>query len=104
MDVHGKREVGREGDDGMTRQEEDAFRAAFNVRRVEKCYGTCRHFEREYEDCGCGHPRQAEFDSWVKERKDDPNYAETYGAYGGILVDEGYVCDLWERIGKEDGK
>lgn len=81
----------------MIYDDKEAFRKAFNVRRIEKCCGTCRYFDRQYEDCGCGHPRQAEFDSFAKSmRQDDPEYAESYGAYGGILVDEGDVCDLWE--------
>lgn len=81
----------------MIHDDEEAFRRAFNVRRIEKSCGTCRHFDRQYEDSGCGHPRQSEFDSFAKPmRHVDPEYTETYGAYGGILVDEGNVCDLWE--------
>ena len=88
----------------MYGDDEVAFRKAFNVRCVEKCCGTCKHFERKYEDCGCAHPRQAEFDSWEKEqsRLDPTHTPETYGAYGGINVDEGCVCDLWEEVRDDD--
>ena len=46
--------------------------------------------ERNYEESGCAHPKQREFDSNAGEY-------ETYGAYGGTDVNEGFVCDLWER-------
>lgn len=81
----------------MNLDDEEKFRKAFNVRRSEKCCGNCKHFEREYECAGCAHPKQAEFDSFTKMMQEsDPEYLETYGAYGGIEVDEGNVCDLWE--------
>lgn len=88
----------------MTFEEMEAFRAAFNVRSVERCCGTCRHFERDYEEAGCGNPRQVEFDSTEQEllRTIPDHIPETYGAYGGIEVDEGQVCDLWEA--RQEGK
>ena len=87
----------------MMHDDEESFRKAFNVRRIERCCGTCKHFDRQYEDSGCGHPRQLEFDSFAKSMsKDDPEYTETYGAYGGIFVDEGDVCDLWEKYEGSD--
>ena len=82
----------------MIFEDQEAFKKTFNVRRVPKCCGTCRHFDRDYEESGCGHPRQAEFDSFAKAMKaEDPDYPETYGAYGGIYIDEGFVCELWEQ-------
>lgn len=81
----------------MVHSDEEEFRRAFNVRRVERCCGTCRHFDRQYEDSGCAHPRQAEFDGFARlMRESDPDYEEHYGAYGGVSVNEGFVCDLWE--------
>lgn len=90
----------------LTSQEEKSFFAAFHVRRVDKCCGNCRHFDRQYEDSGCGNPKQVEFDSLEQKAIKTPDHIpETYGAYGGILVDEGYVCDLWEgKPPKEDAK
>lgn len=83
----------------MTLDEEKSFAAAFHVRSVERCCGTCKHFVRSYEDAGCANQKQAEFDSYEQlMRKEDPYHEpETYGAYGGIPVDEGHVCDLWDR-------
>ena len=83
----------------MNLDDEEKFRKAYNVRRVEKCCGNCKHFDRCCEDSGCRHPKQSEFDSFEKMmRESDPEYPpETYGAYGGTEVDEGNVCDLWER-------
>jgi hypothetical protein len=88
----------------MTFEEEKAFRAAFNVRPVERCCGTCRHFERNYECAGCANPKQAEFDTVEQMAKTIPGHIpEDYGAYGGIEVDEGMVCDLWEQeLNKEE--
>lgn len=86
----------------MTYQDQDKFREAFNVRRCEKCCGNCKHFER-IDDCsGCKHPKQSEFDSVYKmKRESDPEYPpETYGAIGGTYVDEGEVCNLWEAGGE----
>lgn len=90
----------------LTSQEEKSFFAAFHVRRVDKCCGNCRHFDRQYEDSGCGNPKQVEFDSYSSEaRKYDEDYQPHYGVYGGVCVDEGYVCDLWEgKPPKEDAK
>jgi hypothetical protein len=85
----------------MNLGDEEKFRKAFNVRRVEKCCGNCKHFERDYEDAGCDHPKQAEFDSFYKAmRETDPEYKYFYGAYGGTEVDESNVCDLWEAKGE----
>lgn len=78
-----------------------AFRKAFNVRNVERCCGTCRHFDRRFEDSGCANPKQAEFDPEEQEARKDPDYVpERYGALNGIIVDEGCICDLWEKIPK----
>ena len=71
-------------------QDEEKYRETFHVRRVERCCGTCRHFERDYEDSGCAHPKQREFDPYGYEYKH-------YGAFSGITVDEGCICDLWEE-------
>jgi hypothetical protein len=81
----------------MNSNDEEKFRKAFNVRRCEKCCGNCKHFEREYEEHGCAHPKQAEFDLFLKAMlESDLEYREAYGAYSGTDVDEGNVCDLWE--------
>jgi hypothetical protein len=49
-----------------------------------------------YDMIASGEKRE-EFDSFTKEiQESDPEYNKTYGAYGGIDVDEGNVCDLWE--------
>lgn len=81
--------------------DEEKFRKAFNVRRCEKCCGNCKHFDREYECVGCAHPKQAEFDSFTKKMQEsDSEYSTTYGAYGGIYIDEGNICDLWEQKGE----
>jgi hypothetical protein len=86
----------------MNLGDEEKFRKAYNVRRVEQCCGNCKHFERNYEDAGCAHPKQAEFDSFLKAMREcDPEYSVTYGAYDGTNVDEGNVCDLWEAKGEE---
>ena len=75
-----------------------AFRKAFNVRAVERCCGTCRHFDRNFEDSGCANPKQAEFDPEEQKARKTPDYVpEPYGAYRGICVNEGDVCDLWEK-------
>ena len=71
-------------------QDEDGYRATFHVRQCDRCCGNCKHFERYYEEAGCDHPRQREFDGDAEEHT-------LYGAYGGISVNEGNVCDLWER-------
>ena len=85
----------------MNQGDEEKFRKAYNVRRCEKCCGNCKHFDRAYEDAGCAHPNQAEFDSILKVMREyDPEHSETYGAYGGTNVDEGYMCDLWELKGE----
>ena len=83
----------------MTIQDENAFRRAFNFKTLGKCCGTCRWIEREYEDCGCGHPMQAAFDSLEKNRAaDDPDRAaRRYNSWYGARVDEGCLCDLWEK-------
>jgi hypothetical protein len=84
----------------MNMADEENFRKAYNVRRCEKCCGTCKHFVRDYECAGCAHPKQAEFDSFTKMMQEsDPEYYEQYGAYSGAEVDEGNVCDLWELKG-----
>lgn len=81
--------------------DEDKFRKAFNVRQCEKCCGNCKHFDRDYECTGCAHPKQSEFDSFTKEmQKSDQEYHNEYGAYGGIIINEGNVCDLWESEGE----
>jgi hypothetical protein len=33
-------------------------------------------------------------------KESDPEYCNEYGAYGGIEIDEGDVCDLWESKGE----
>lgn len=78
--------------------DDESFCAAFHVRRVDKCCGNCRHFDRQYEDAGCGNPKQVEFDGYYREKlsRDADASVPRYGAYGGVCVDEGYVCDLWE--------
>lgn len=81
----------------MSNVDEERFRAFANVRQVERCCGTCRHFERDWEESGCKHPKQRDFDS-------QPSEYDFYGAYGGTEVDEGCVCDLWERKEARDGK
>lgn len=82
----------------MNLEDEEKFSKAFNVRRCEKCCGNCKHFERDFEEAGCDHPKQAEFDSFLKAlREQNPDVSRFYGAYGGIRVDEGNVCDLWEK-------
>lgn len=80
----------------MSRDDEN-FITAFHVRRCDTCCGNCRHFDRQYEDSGCAHPRQREFD------KTPSSETPIYDAYRGILVDEGYVCDLWEKKGEAEG-
>lgn len=86
----------------MNLYDEEKFRKAYNVRRCEKCCGNCKHFEREYEEHGCAHPKQAEFDSFLKAMREcDPEYPKTYDAYGGTVVDEGNVCDLWKAKGEQ---
>lgn len=82
----------------MFLSEKMKFRQAYNVRRCEKCCGNCKYFDRDYEDSGCAHPKQSEFDSFAKMvQESDPEYREPYGIAGGIRVDEGNVCDLWEQ-------
>ena len=82
----------------MNLDDEQAFAAAVNLRRVERCCGTCRHFERNYECAGCANPKQAEFDTIEQMAKNIPGHIpEDYGAYGGTETDEGKVCDLWEQ-------
>lgn len=82
----------------MYTEDENKFFAFAHVRRCDKCCGNCKYFERSYEEAGCAHPKQAEFDSWEQlMRKEDPYHVpESYGAYGGAGVDEGFICDLWE--------
>ena len=81
----------------MTAYEEDAYSTAFLVHVIPKCCGTCRYFDRHFEDSGCANPKQAEFDHLEQLAKKRPDYSpETYGAYGGISVHEGCLCDLWE--------
>lgn len=54
-------------------------RDKYHVRQVERCCGTCKHFARYWEDAFCEHP-------------------ELYD----VFVDEGFVCDLWEKKGSEE--
>ena len=83
----------------MTYEEEEKFKKAVGFRQVERCCGTCWWFDRSYENAGCRHPKQAEFDALEQEyRRNDPDHIpEPYGAYGGAETDEGHVCDLWEK-------
>lgn len=82
----------------MTQLEMEKYCKVFNVHRVEKSCGTCKHFQRSYEEAGCHHPNQAEFDAWEQALRKDGAEPNTYGPWGGgILVDEGFVCDLWAR-------
>lgn len=79
--------------------EERQYSLKYNVRRCAKCCGNCKHFQRAYSESGCKHPNQIEFDSYEKYRKETlgKDYdGEDYGAYTGITVDEGHVCDLHE--------
>jgi hypothetical protein len=86
----------------MNLGDEEKFRKAYNVRRVEKCCGNCKHFARDYEQGGCIHPKQAEFDSFVKlMRESESEYPGLYSPFDGTDVDEGYVCDIWEAKGED---
>lgn len=49
----------------------------YHVRQVERCCGTCKHFARYWEDAFCEHTELG----------------------NGVYVDEGFVCDLWEKEG-----
>jgi hypothetical protein len=49
----------------------------YHVKQVERCCGTCKYFERIYEDSFCEHP----------ELRHD------------VYVHEGCICDLWEKGG-----
>ena len=83
----------------MTTEEIARYTAFHHVRQCEKCCGNCRWFDRQYEDSGCLQPAQREFDLYEISHAEDPWYLpESYGAYEpGIMVNEGFVCDLWER-------
>jgi hypothetical protein len=81
----------------MVPEDKTKFMAAFHVRRCEKCCGNCRYFERDYEESGCANPRQREFDTYTPQGEEG-----SYGAYGGIFVDDGNVCDLWEKGDREE--
>ena len=74
----------------------EAFERDFNVRRCERCCGNCRYFCREWEDHACAHPRLREYPDYPGEFDDD--YNNRLSAYNGDYnVDEGFVCDLWEK-------
>lgn len=81
----------------MNLEDEEKFRKAYNVRRHEKCCGNCKYFKRDYDGADCAHPKQAEFNPYLKMLQEA--YPESLAAYGGIDVDEGNVCDLWEAKG-----
>ena len=76
----------------------DQFAADVHIRRCDRCCGNCKHFSREWEDSACTHPKQAEYPSWPEEFEDESPH---FSAYTGTLVDEGMVCDLWERGNEE---
>lgn len=71
-----------------------AFEAAYHVMRCEKCCGNCRHFRREYEDSACEHPKCKDYPAYPGEFDDTEPGLYSGGDY---CVDEGFVCDLWER-------
>ena len=83
----------------MMDHERDAYCEKFHVKRVERSCGTCKFFERSYEESGCHQPRQADFDEIEQERRRAGcEFLEDYGPYSsGVEVDEGFVCDLWEK-------
>ena len=69
------------------------FAEQHRVMRIPRCCGTCKWFAREYSDHACTNPAQ---DSYLFEP------ADYYSACGpGIRVDEGYLCDLWQKGGAE---
>lgn len=71
-----------------------AFKRRYNFKRVERCCGNCKHFEREYEDHACTNPHVKDFADWEGEF----DGIERLDAYAGMLdADEGCVCDLWEK-------
>lgn len=85
----------------MMDHEREAYCEKFHVKRIERSCGTCKHFERSYEESGCHNQKQAEFDEQEQEnRRNACAIVEDYGPYSsGVQVDEGYVCDLWEKDG-----
>ena len=85
----------------MTLEEQDAYCEKYHVKRVERSCGTCKHFERDYDDArGCKRQEQAEFDKDGVEWAHNAGHEPEYGSWGGgVTVDEGYVCDLWEKDG-----
>ena len=86
-------------------EEEKAYLATFHVTRIPRCCATCKYFDRYYEESGCCHPKQAEFDSYEQRRRAAGMEHGEYGALGiGISVDEGYVCDLWEQDNGEQAE
>ena len=84
----------------MNLDDQNRFIEFAHIRRCDKCCGNCKHFKRDYEASGCAHPKQADFDTLTFEllMKVPDTTPESYGAYGGTDVDEGFVCDLWEAI------
>lgn len=52
----------------------------YHVREVPRCCGTCKHFKRTWEDAFCEHPELR----------------------NNVFIDEGCVCDLWEKEGNNE--
>ena len=84
----------------MTASEEQAYCEKYNVRRIERCCGNCKYFDRQYESVGCKNQKQADFDSYEQLCRRNGEEPNQYGAYAfGVDIDEGFVCDLWQKGG-----
>lgn len=52
----------------------------YHLRQIKRCCGTCKHFSRIYEGASCEHPEHCD----------------------NVFVDEGFICDLWEKKVRND--
>ena len=59
-----------------------------------RCCANCKWFDRSYEDSGCDNPKILELRKEVA--RDGEYISDLLGAYGGIVVHEGNVCDYHE--------
>lgn len=69
---------------------------ALGLNVVEKCCFTCEWFERDFEESGCLNPKTLITRRDFGELKHG-DFGHFLGAYGGIPVNEGCVCNLWEK-------
>lgn len=65
-----------------------------HINICSRCCANCKWFERDYEESGCANPKILKLRKEVANKND--YISDSLGAYGGITVHEGNVCDCHE--------